>query len=147
MSSLNLSLAIKVIENKKKRVSSAFTKVSKVVQGVVFLDPDEGFKVSIDTDKNGTDEIILSFTEKSYDLLGKETVFRREPDAQGRYIRIIRNKENAKFFPGLPEQYIPFAPNWIVKGYIVKSGIKQLFDFTTLVGIDGYSNEKLKIIE
>lgn len=147
MSKLNLSLAIKVVENKKKRVSSAFTKVSKIVQGVIFLDPDEGFKVSIDTDKNGTDEIILPFTERSYDLFGKETVFRREPDSQGRYIRIVRNKENAKFFPGLQEQYIPFAPNWIVKGYIVKVGLNKQFDFTSLVGIDGYSNEKLKIIE
>ena len=45
--------------------------------------------------------------------------------------------------PGLPEQYIPFAPNWLVKGYIVTdNGIKR-FDFKGLVGINGGGFEDL----
>jgi hypothetical protein len=46
--------------------------------------------------------------------------------------------------PGLPEQYIPFAPNWIVKGYIVKDNGIQKFDFKSLVGVDGYTMEVLQ---
>lgn len=147
MSKLNLSLAIKVVESKRKSTNTGIVKVSKILQGVVFIDPDECYKVVVDLDKDGTKEEVLNFTQKSYDLVGKETVFLRNTDKEGRYVRIIRSKENAKFFPGLSEQYVPFAPNWIVKGYIVKVGLIKQFDFVSLVGIDGYSTEQLKIIE
>ena len=55
----------------------------------------------------------------------------------------IRNLINAKFMPGLPEQYIPFAPNWIIRGYIVKDNGTMKFDFKSLVGIDGYTMDVL----
>ena len=45
--------------------------------------------------------------------------------------------------PGLPKQYIPFAPNWIVRGYIVKDNGTMKFDFKSLVGIDGYTMDVL----
>jgi hypothetical protein len=45
--------------------------------------------------------------------------------------------------PGLPEQYVPFAPNWIVRGYIVKESGLTKFDFVGLVGVDGYEMDIL----
>ena len=92
---------------------------------------------------NHPDLLVLDFTERSYDLTGKTNVFSRTVDSKGKRIRFIRNLINAKFMPGLPEQYIPFAPNWIVRGYIVKDNGISKFDFKSLVGIDGYTMDVL----
>ena len=86
---------------------------------------------------------VLDFTEKSYELRGKTNVFSRTVDKNGRHTRFIRTINYAKHMPGLPEQYIPFAPNWIVRGYIVKENGLMKFDFIGLVGVDGYEMEVL----
>ena len=86
---------------------------------------------------------MLDFTERSEDLTGKINVFSRTVDDKGRRTRFVRNPTNAKFMPGLPEQYIPFAPNWIVRGYIVKDNGTKKFDFKSLVGVDGYTMDVL----
>ena len=103
------------------------------------------YKVSINMDNDPVhpDLLVLDFTERSYDLTDKIDVFSRTVDSKGRRIRFIRNLINAKFMPGLPEQYIPFAPNWIVRGYIVKDNGTMKFDFKSLVGIDGYTMDVL----
>ena len=118
---------------------------NKIEKGKVFRDEDGTYKVSISmgNDPVHPDLLILDFTERSYDLRGKIDVFSRSVDSKGRHTRFIRNPMDAKFMPGLSEQYIPFAPNWIVRGYIVKdAGIKK-FDFKSLVGIDGYAMDIL----
>ena len=118
---------------------------NKIVKGKVFQDENETYKVSISmgNDPVHPDLLVLDFTERSYDLTGKTNVFSRTVDSKGRRIRFIRNLINAKFMPGLPEQYIPFAPNWIVRGYIVKDNGTMKFDFKSLVGIDGYTMDVL----
>ena len=118
---------------------------NKIVKGKVFQDEDGTFKVSINMQN---DEIhsalrILEFTERSYDLTCKTNVFSRTVDEHGRRTRFIRSEIHARFHPGLPEQYIPFAPNWIVRGYIVKDNGVMKFDFKSLVGIDGYKMDIL----
>lgn len=118
---------------------------NKIVKGKVFQDENGTYKVSINMENDPVhpDLLVLDFTERSYDLTGKTNVFSRTVDSKDRRIRFIRNLINAKFMPGLPEQYIPFAPNWIVRGYIVKDNGTMKFDFKSLVGIDGYTMDVL----
>lgn len=137
---------VAVPKHKRNKTSDGIKCISnKITKGKVFQDEDGTFKVAIDmqNDKTHHDLRILEFTERSYDLTGKTNVFSRTVDSKGRHTRFIRNAMKAKFMPGLPEQYIPFAPNWIVRGYIVlDNGIKK-FDFKSLVGIEGYRMDVL----
>ena len=140
------ALKVAVPKIKRNKTSDGIKRTTnKIVKGKVFQDEDGTYKVAIaiQNDTINPDLLVLNFTERSYDLTGKTNVFSRTADSKGRYTRFIRNPINTKFMPGLPEQYIPFAPNWLVKGYIViDNGIKK-FDFTSLVGINDYTIEIL----
>lgn len=137
---------VAVPKPKRDRTSDGIKRTTnKIVKGTVFQDEDGTYKISISmgNDPITPDLLVLDFTERSYDLTGKTNVFSRTVDSKGRRTRFIRNSINAKFMPGLYEQYIPFAPNWIVRGYIVKDNGIQKFDFKSLVGIDGYTMDVL----
>ena len=137
---------VAVPKPKRNKTSDGIKRTTnKIVKGKVFQDEDGTYKVSIsmENDPVHPDLLILDFTERSYDLTGKINVFSRTVDDKGRRTRFIRNPINAKFMPGLPEQYIPFAPNWIVRGYIVKDNGIMKFDFKSLVGVDGYTMDIL----
>lgn len=137
---------IAVPKSKRNKTSDGIKRTTnKIVKGKVFQDENGTYKVSINMENDPVhpDLLVLDFTERSYDLTGKTNVFSRTVDSKGRRIRFIRNLINAKFMPGLPEQYIPFAPNWIVRGYIVKDNGTMKFDFKSLVGIDGYTMDVL----
>lgn len=137
---------VAVPKPKRNKTSDGVKRTSnKITKGKVFQDEDGTFKVAIDmqNDETHPDLRILEFTERSYDLTGKTNVFSRTVDKHGRRTRFIRNVIDAKFMPGLPEQYIPFAPNWIVRGYIVNDNGTMKFDFKSLVGVDGYTMDVL----
>ena len=147
MGSLKLMpFKVAVPKPKRNKTSDGIKRTTnKIVKGKVFQDENGTYKVSIsmENDPVHPDLLVLDFTERSYDLTGKTNVFSRTVDSKGKRIRFIRNLINAKFMPGLPEQYIPFAPNWIVRGYIVKDNGAMKFDFKSLVGIDGYTMDVL----
>lgn len=137
---------VAVPKAKRNKTSDGIKRTTnKIIKGKVFQDENGTYKVSINMENDPVhpDLLVLDFTERSYDLTGKTNVFSRTVDSKGRRIRFIRNLINAKFMPGLPEQYIPFAPNWIVRGYIVKDNGTMKFDFKSLVGIDGYTMDVL----
>lgn len=137
---------VAVPKSKRNKTSDGIKRTTnKIIKGKVFQDENGTYKVSINMENDPVhpDLPVLDFTERSYDLTGKTNVFSRTVDSKGRRIRFIRNLINAKFMPGLPEQYIPFAPNWIVRGYIVKDNGTMKFDFKSLVGIDGYTMDVL----
>ena len=137
---------VAVPKPKRNKTSDGIKRTTnKIVKGKVFQDENGTYKVSIsmENDPVHPDLLVLDFTERSYDLTGKTNVFSRTVDSRGIRTRFIRNLINAKFMPGLPEQYIPFAPNWIVRGYIVKDNGTMKFDFKSLVGIDGYTMDVL----
>lgn len=137
---------VAVPKAKRNKTSDGIKRTTnKIVKGKVFQDENGTYKVSINMENDPVhpDLLVLDFTERSYDLTGKTNVFSRTVDSKDRRIRFIRNLINAKFMPGLPEQYIPFAPNWIVRGYIVKDNGTMKFDFKSLVGIDGYTMDVL----
>ena len=129
---------ISVPKPKRNKISDGITRTTnKIIRGKVIQDEEGNYKVVIknDNDKNPS---IYDFTERSYNLEGRTDVFSRHKDEHGKRIRVIRNATNARFMPGLPEQYTPFAPNWLIDGYIVKDKGILKFDFKRLVGIDGY---------
>ena len=137
---------VAVPKPKHRRNTDGVSRTSnKIIRGKIFQDENGTFKISIDmkNDPNYPDLLVLDFTERSYDLTGKTNVFSRTLDEKGRRTRFIRNKSHAKFMPGLPEQYIPFAPNWIVRGYIVKDNGIMKFDFKSLIGIGDYEMDVL----
>lgn len=137
---------VAVPKPKRNKTSDGIKRTTnKIVKGKVFQDEDGTFKVSINMENDPVhpDLRVLEFTERSYDLTCKTNVFSRTVDKHGRRTRFIRSEINAKYMPGLPEQYIPFAPNWIVRGYIVNDNGTMKFDFKSLVGVDGYNMDVL----
>ena len=138
MSKLGLSLKISV--PKSKTIPKPSVKIEdKNKRGYVILE-DEEYKVSL---INESDSIrnskILPFTKRSYDLKGKTSIFSKTKGKYG-YIRHIRTEDKAKVFPGDSDKYVPFAPNWIVKGDIINDKGVLKFDFTELLTIKGYTN-------
>ena len=143
---------------KKRKINTNSDKklTSNLVKGICFKD-EEGFKIKIDAkilkpdiiDKGQPDLLILNFTEESYDLRGVVSVFDKNPDKNCKYVRYIRNESQCKFFPGSKEKLVPFCPNWICSGYIVRREGKMLFKFNECIAPKGYDtfnleeNEKL----
>lgn len=133
--------------SKKRTISRGCNKklTPKLVRGICFKEGDD-FKIQIDVkalkpdiiDKGQPDILVLDFTEESYELKGVISVFDRNPDNKGRYVRYIRNETNAKFMPGSPERYVPFCKNWICNGYIVRHNGKMMFDFNECLHPKGY---------
>lgn len=140
MTKLGLSLKISV-PKKQKTVSKSIVKIEATdKKGTVFIDEKGDYKVSIsmNNDIYNPSLLIVPFTEKSFDIKGRVNVFSRKPDKKGRYTRYVRSEEKAKFFPGDPNNYVPFAPNWIVKGNLIRENTVLKFEFKSLITIKGY---------
>ena len=130
------SFGLKIVVNKpkQKRVHSDIIKFKTLFKGVVVLE-DNTYKVIVKSNINEVpNNIIIPFTDNSYILKGKRIVFQKSNTS----IAIIRDKWKSIFSPGLSDFYIPFAPKWVVDGYIIKNGDKYMFDFRKLVTISGY---------
>ena len=138
MSKLGLSLKISV--PKSKPIPKPSIKIeAKNKRGYVILE-DEEYKVLLADESNGIhNHTILPFTKKSYDLKGKTSIFTKTKGKYG-YTRYVRIEDKAKVFPGDSDIYVPFAPNWIVKGDIINDKGVLKFDFIELLTIKGYNN-------
>ena len=138
MSKLGLSLKISV--PKSKTIPKPSVKIeTKNKRGYVILE-DEEYKVLLINESNNIhNRTILPFTKKSYDLKGKTSIFSKTKGKYG-YIRHIRTEDKAKVFPGDSDKYVPFAPNWMVKGNIINDKGILKFDFIELLTIKGYTN-------
>ena len=138
MSKLGLSLKISV--PKSKTISKPSVKIeAKNKRGYVILE-DEEYKVSLINESDGIyNRKILPFTKRSYDLKGKTSIFSKTKGKYG-YTRYVRTEDKAKVFPGDSDKYIPFAPNWMVKGDIINDKGILKFDFVELLTIKGYTN-------
>lgn len=138
--------SFKLIPKKKTITHDGNKKLTKsLVKGVCFKEGDE-FKIQLDVktlkpdiiSKGQPDILVLDFTEESYNIKGVTSVFDRNPDSKGRYVRYVRNETNAKFMPGSPERYVPFCRNWVCSGYIVRRNGKMMFDFNECLYPQGY---------
>ena len=138
MSKLGLSLKISV--PKSKPIPKPSVKIeAKNKRGYVILEDGE-YKVSPINESDGIhNHTILPFTKRSYDLKGKTSIFTKTKNKYG-YTRYVRTEDKAKVFPGDSDIYVPFAPNWIVKGDIINDKGVLKFDFVELLTIKGYNN-------
>ena len=138
MSKLGLSLKISV--PKSKTISKPSVKIeAKNKRGYVILE-DEEYKVLLANESNSIyNHKILPFTKRSYDLKGKTSIFSKTKGKYG-YTRHVRTEDKAKVFPGDSDKYVPFAPNWMVKGNIINDKGILKFDFIELLTIKGYTN-------
>lgn len=140
MTNLNLSLKISVPKKQKITSKPSTTIEAKNKKGYVFINENGEYRVSIVSENDKVyNNMILPFTKESFDLKGRVNVFSKTKDEHNRYVRYVRNSEQAKYFPGDPNVYVPFAPNWIVTGNIVKENLVLKFDFISLVTIKGYN--------
>ena len=138
MSKLGLSLKISV--PKSKPIPKPSIKIeAKDKRGYVILE-DEEYKVLLTNESYDiNNRKILPFTKRSYDLKGKTSIFTKTKGKYG-YTRYVRTEDKAKVFPGDSDIYVPFAPNWIVKGDIINDKGVLKFDFVELLTIKGYNN-------
>ena len=132
---VNLTLKIAVL-SKKTKTRSSIIRQGKICEGIVVKDDNGCYQVSVSmkNDNKHPSLLYLNFTERSFDLKDKRIVYRKEKE-NGRFVRIIRSKEHAKFFPGLSEQYTPFVTGCRVRGYIVKDEGVLKFDFKELAEV------------
>ena len=138
MSKLGLSLKISV--PKSKTIPKPSIKIeAKDKRGYVILEGEE-YKVLLTNESYDIhNRKILPFTKKSYDLKGKTSIFSKTKGKYG-YTRHVRTEDKAKVFPGDSDKYVPFAPNWMVKGNIINDKGILKFDFVELLTIKGYTN-------
>lgn len=138
MSKLGLSLKISV--PKSKTIPKPSIKIeAKDKRGYVILE-DEEYKVLLANESYDIhNRKILPFTKRSYDLKGKTSIFSKTKGKYG-YTRHVRTEDKAKVFPGDSDKYVPFAPNWMVKGNIINDKGILKFDFIELLTIKGYTN-------
>ena len=138
MSKLGLSLKISV--PKSKTIPKPSVKIeAKDKRGYVILEGEE-YKVLLANESYDIhNRKILPFTKRSYDLKGKTSIFSKTKGKYG-YTRHVRTEDKAKVFPGDSDKYVPFAPNWMVKGDIINDKGILKFDFIELLTIKGYTN-------
>ena len=138
MSKLGLSLKISV--PKSKTIPKPSVKIeANNKRGYVILEGKE-YKVLLANESYDIhNRKILPFTKRSYDLKGKTSIFSKTKGKYG-YTRHVRTEDKAKVFPGDSDKYVPFAPNWIVKGNIINDKGILKFDFVELLTIKGYTN-------
>jgi hypothetical protein len=144
--SLNQFSSFKLIPKKRTIIHDGNKKLTpKLVRGVCIREGDD-FKIQINVkalkpdiiDKGQPDLLVLDFTEESYEIKGVTSVWDRNPDKNGKYIRYLRSEAKAKFHPGSPEMYVPFCHNWVCSGYIVRRNGKMMFDFNECTYLQGY---------
>ena len=138
MSKLGLSLKISV--PKSKTIPKPSVKIeAKDKRGYVILEGEE-YKVLLANESYDIhNRKILPFTKRSYDLKGKTSIFSKTKGKYG-YTRHVRTEDKAKVFPGDSDKYVPFAPNWMIKGNIINDKGILKFDFIELLTVKGYTN-------
>ena len=135
-----LGLSLKISVPKSKTIPKPSIKIeAKDKRGYVILEGEE-YKVLLANESYDIhNRKILPFTKRSYDLKGKTSIFSKTKGKYG-YTRHVRTEDKAKVFPGDSDKYVPFAPNWMIKGDIINDKGILKFDFVELLTIKGYTN-------
>lgn len=121
---------------KPKRIPSTHKPLTKILYCLAKKDDNGEWKAYINTKgiPEYKDVTILSFTEKSFELKGRNEVFRVSKDKYGHYVRVIRTDTEADLYPGNKESYCTLCENCVFSGHIVNvDGIAQ-FDMSVYQG-------------
>lgn len=149
------SFTINIASKSVKRSTRSYTKVSRKYLAVVKLVENE-LKAIINIDKHhikikdgdelSNEQLVLPFTEQSFDLKGRQYVWSRIKDKHGHRICIIRNIDYCILHPGLSHQYDTIRENLLIDGYIVRQNKKLYFNFEDVVSFNYLSEYRLKEI-
>ena len=121
---------------KPKKITSSHKPLTKILYCLATKDENNQWIAKINTKGiEGYEELtILPFTEKSFELKGRNNVFRTKKDKTGHWVRVIRTDVEAEFYPGNIQDYCTLCENCVFSGHIVKvDGITQ-FDMSVYQG-------------
>lgn len=126
----------KPITIKPKKVNSSYKPLTQILYAVAYKNENGEWEAHVNTRglRNYQDVTILPFTEKSFDLKGRNDVFRVNKDEKGYNVRIIRDDLTAEYHPGDNKYLCSICENQVFSGHIVIiDGIKQ-FDMSVYQG-------------
>lgn len=132
---MNIKFTFKPVEIKKPRISNN-KKVSMLLYCVAKKDKNDNWIAKINTKglENYNDTTILPFSEKSFDLRGKNNVWYRKLDRRGHVVRCVRSDVEAFMSPGNSKDYISLRENAVFTGHIVKHEGNLYFNIKDYVG-------------
>lgn len=133
----------KVVNKTSK--GTVIKRVTKKLQGICFVE-NGVYKIHVTDPFTTTDDdveypaqLLLEFTDKSYDLKGKMKVFVKQYHPEDKSICFCRTKDHATLFPGLKSNYVPMCHNWVCSGYVVRDNKQLKFDLIEAITINGYN--------
>ena len=101
----------------------------KLVKGYCIIDADGTFKVHVSID--GDSDLLLPFTEDSFECAGRPIVFDKTP-TKGVKTMYIRKDRELALYPGT--NVSPVAEGRTFSGYIIKKGFKLYFKLHDYIG-------------
>ncbi len=143
------SFTIKIANKHKNKLKTDTNKISRKCLAIV-VKIDNEFKAIINYEKNhicikegdtlSNEQIILPFTEQSFNLKNKIHVWLKEKDKYGYKVRVTRTEHIARLSPGTSTQYDVFKENMLILGYIIRKDGKMYFEYKELVSNNYLSN-------
>lgn len=121
---------------KPKKIPTSHKPLTKLLYCLAVKDENNQWIAKINTKGiEGYKEVtILPFTEKSFELKGRNNIFRINKDKHGHWVRVIRTDLEAELYPGNTVSYCTLCENCVFSGHIVKiDGITQ-FDMSLYQG-------------
>lgn len=132
MSIKNIHFTIDIIPKspKKRPKQEGIDRVlTKRIFGVITQDSNGNAFCRVkchDKDGNFIDDA-LPFTKDSYNVKGREIIFKNSRDSKGNRITIIRGIDKAKIAPNDTEHYSSLRHNWVCDGNVILKDNKKYF--------------------
>lgn len=132
----NAGFTFKPIVAKPKRTPNTHKPLSKILYCVARKNENNEWEAHINTKgiEGYEDTTVLPFTEKSFELKGRNDVFRINKDKYGHIVRVIRSDVDAEFYPGNKEGLCTLCEGCVFSGHIVKVDGNFQFDMSLYQG-------------
>lgn len=147
------SFTINIAKKSVKRKLDNYVKVSRKCLAVIKIIEDE-FKAIINIDNHNiklhegdelsNEQLVLSLTEQSFDLKGRQYVWYTRKDKYNNDVCLIRDIDYSLLHPGLPHQYKAIKENLLLSGYIVRKNGRLYFNYEDVISFNYRSNHRTK---
>lgn len=122
----------KGIKKNKSQTKPRPNRISRLCWGeVIEVDNEFKIKLSLKNDPDYPDYLVIPFNPTSVNLYSKTEVYTK---IDNKYVKIIRDKQYCRLFPGLATQYTVVIPGNICSGYVIRNNGKLLFDIKKIHG-------------
>lgn len=147
-------LSLNLAPAKPKVVRNEFKHASIILYALANKDENGEWKATVNikglTDykkeldiKPSVDTVVLPFTEKSFELKGRNIVFRVKKDKTGHWVKVIRPYDEANYFPGNSADFCTLCENCVFSGHIVKYEGEYKFNMSVFQGTKNQCEELL----